>query len=312
MKLLLSTLASRTLLNLPTDLSVIFQRREFLSSCGEQVLPRSTNIAARGVSSPGNWKGASCRVGRNGGCESYSRISNTTIIPSFTSSVAGISRPMFRLSSERSFSIRGKNRKGRGRPKGGNQGPLTNEHLVSDLLRRGDGKSADSVQVRLVVDRGAGNPSDIDIVSLVAAIEKSQELGVDLVAINLDQEIPVIKAADLNKLKYEQSKKSGPSSSSTSKQLKEFKFKAGIDDNDLQRKVENLAKYLDKGHTCKITITSNRKNLMRDKEAVVTTLNRVREIVGDRAVEPRALRGNEQGTHAVITFQPNPKTRTKK
>lgn len=88
--------------------------------------------------------------------------------------------------------------------------------------------------------------------------------------------------------------------------------KAGIDDNDLTRKVENLAKYLVKGHTCKITITSNRKNLRRDKEAVVTTLNRVREIVGDRAVEPRALRGNEQGTHAVITFQPNPKARSKK
>lgn len=223
----------------------------------------------------------------------------------------------FRLSSERTLAIRAKRKnwnKGGGRRGGGKPepGPLANEHLVAEVLKRGDGAPAGDLMVRLVIDRGAGEPSEIDVVSLVAAIETSQELGVDLVAVNLDQDVPVVKAADLNRLKYELSKKSGPAKTPTSSQVKEFKFKAGIDDNDLQRKVTNLMKYLDKGHTCKITVTSNRKNLMRDNAAVVTTLDRVREIVGDLAVEPRALRGNERGTHAVITFQPNPKARTKK
>lgn len=205
------------------------------------------------------------------------------------------------------------NRKGKGR--GGRNSnanePLTNDDLVTKVMRLNKGKNAKNIQVRLVIDQGKGEKSEIEVMSLMEAITKSTELRVDLVAINLEQDVPVISAVDFQKLLYLKSKKSSSGGSggsqSVKKQTKEYKFKAGIEDNDLQRKADNMIGYLNKGHACQVTISSNRRRLMADEDAVVTTLNRVREIVGDNAVESRALQKNERGSFGKLMLQPNTK-----
>uniref|UniRef100_A0A7S4MV73 Translation initiation factor 3 N-terminal domain-containing protein n=1 Tax=Odontella aurita TaxID=265563 RepID=A0A7S4MV73_9STRA len=197
------------------------QQRGMFSICNRYASLLSAKLAVQGSSSTNICRYAyhSIGCGRNNSMQAY--LQSLPVTPSVTASLTQMHRPSF--SRERTFASKGKKRKG----KGGKQdrGPLANEHLVSYLLRRGGGKSAESLQVRLAIDHGAGSPSDIEVVSLVGAIETSQGIGVDLVGISVDQDIPVVKAVDLNKLKYDQSKKSSPSSSNASKQVKEFKFK---------------------------------------------------------------------------------------
>jgi len=92
------------------------------------------------------------------------------------------------------------------RKKGKDRGPLVNEKLIHAILRKSNNDSQ-STQVRLVIDRGSDVKPDIKLMSLTQAIATTGELGVDLVAINLQQEYPILKAVDYNKLQYEESKK---------------------------------------------------------------------------------------------------------
>ena len=56
--------------------------------------------------------------------------------------------------------------------------------------------------MRLVVDEGRGNPSSIEVVSLLQAMETARDLDVDLIGIDLEQDPPVVKASDYTKLAY--------------------------------------------------------------------------------------------------------------
>jgi len=198
-----------------------------------------------------------------------------------------------RLASNNSNIKKGKDTKG-----------IMNENLISTLLK--SGKTMEETLVRLVIDQARDEKSQISILSLKKAIEMSSALGVDLVGINLEQNPPVVKAVDYNKLLYKESKKS---SSSGMKSSKEFKFKAGIANNDLQRKANNMLTYLQKGHSCQVVFFSNRRNLMSDINAVETTLERVKELVGDFGLCQGSLKKNEIGNRGSIMFQPNLKKR---
>lgn len=196
------------------------------------------------------------------------------------------------------------------RKKGKGRGPLVNEHLIRAILRKSS-KDAQSTKIRLVIDRGSDAKPDIKLMSLTDAISTTGELGVDLVAINLQQEFPILKAVDYNKLQYEESKKKavkGTGGKAGSAQVtKEFQFKAGIEDNDLNRKVHRMLSYLEKGHPCQVAITSNRRNLRQDSDAVGTTLGRVRELIGDSGKQQGQMKKNTFGSRGSLLFQPNSK-----
>ena len=199
--------------------------------------------------------------------------------------------------------------------KGKERGPLRNEHLVRFLLKSKKSSSADSVQVRLVVDKGAGSPPETNVVTLQSAMDTSNDLGLDLMEISVNQDIPVIKALDYSRLLFEKSKQSksaaggkrkgGMKGKQSGLAVKEFKFKAGIADNDLERKAENMIKYLVKGHHCQVTIIASRFRLREDAAAGATTLGRVREILGEYVLEPKNRKGNEN--YSTMKFEPNPK-----
>jgi len=143
--------------------------------------------------------------------------------------------------------------------------------------------------------------------SLTEAIEKSAVEGVDLVGINLDQDIPVVKCVDYNKFLYQQNKKGGVSPTAGNKSTKMFSFKAGIDDNDLQRKAANMVDYLGKGHACQVTISSNRRNLKADTDVINTTLERLTEIVGENGNPQGKIKNNDWGNRGTLLFQPKSK-----
>ena len=219
--------------------------------------------------------------------------------------------------------------------------PLLNEHLVAELFNEINKKeggaaaakvSADTFQVRLIIDAGRdgkkkkGNNDDNSdsssssssspnnetrIVTLNEAINISHELSLDLMEVTLKQDPPVIKAVDYDKWLYDQKKKlskkdsgSGGGGAISDRPLKEFKFRAGIADHDLERKTNNMLKYLGKGHAIRVTLTARQRSLNEDAQAISTTLDRVKELIGDRAVEVRGMRANDRLSYGNLLFHP--------
>eukprot|EP00985_Skeletonema_marinoi_P001321 scaffold530_cov148-Skeletonema_marinoi.AAC.3 len=219
--------------------------------------------------------------------------------------------------------------------------PLLNEHLVAELFNEINKKeggaakvSPDTFEVRLIIDVGFDGKKGSDdednnnsnlspsstpnnesrVVTLNEAINISHDLSLDLMEVTLKQDPPVIKAVDYDKWLYDQKKKlskkenkkgSDAGGAISDRPLKEFKFRAGIADHDLERKTNNMLKYLGKGHAIRVTLTARQRSLKEDAQAISTTLDRVKELIGDKAVEVRGMKANDRLSYGNLLFHPN-------
>ena len=280
------------------------------------------------------------------GCLLYNRPM-TSLSSSFPSSSSSYehkisNRPPSGQPTNRQFASK-RNQKGRNNKtqKIDENAPLLNEHLVAELfneIKKKEGGAAkvspDTFQVRLIIDAGrdgkkgsdddnndssssssSSSGNDSRIVTLNEAIDLSHDLSLDLLEVTLKQDHPVIKAVDYDKWLYDQKKKqskkekgSGSGGGAISdRPLKEFKFRAGIADHDLERKTNNMLKYLGKGHAIRVTLTARQRSLNEDAQAIRTTLDRVKELIGDRAVEVRGMKANDRLSYGNLLFHPSNK-----
>ena len=161
---------------------------------------------------------------------------------------------------------------------------------------------------------GGQRATTTQVATLTEAIAISHEHSLDLMEVSIAQTPPVIKAVDFDKWQYEQKKiqkaaltkkKQEGSGAISDRSLKEFKFRAGIDFHDLERKTNNMIKYLTKGHAIRVTLTARQRTLKEDAAAIETTFERVKELVGDRAVEARGMRANDRKSYGTLLLHPN-------
>lgn len=162
------------------------------------------------------------------------------------------------------------------------------------------------------------------LTTLNEAISIAHKHSLDLMAVNITNVTPpVIKAVNYDKWLYEQKKNAitkskkkkmnnnnsigggGGGGAISDKSLKEYKFRAGIDQHDLERKANNMIKYLKKGHAIRVTLTARYKSLNQDADAISTTLERVKELVGDLAIEARGMKANDRKSYGSLLFHPN-------
>lgn len=183
-----------------------------------------------------------------------------------------------------------------------NNGVVVNEDLIQILMRRYDAAAGDLL-VRLVVDEGPSQPSSIQVVSLLKAMETARDLDVDLVGINLNQDPPVVKAQDYGKLAYKAASKK--QTKSDKKPTKEFKLRSGIADNDLDRKVKDVVRYLRKGHNCQLSITANGFNMRTNPQGLEHLVDKVLDQVGEAGVCDRGVQSSEEGNRAFFLLRPN-------
>ncbi len=114
------------------------------------------------------------------------------------------------------------------------------------------------------------------IVSLREALEKSEELGLDLVEISPNAEPPVCRIMDYGKFLYEKSKSSKEQKKKQKiVQVKEIKFRPGTDEGDYQVKLRNLIRFLEDGDKVKITLRFRGREMAHQKIGV-NVLNRVK------------------------------------
>lgn len=93
------------------------------------------------------------------------------------------------------------------------------------------------------------------VLALNEAIEKAQELGLDLIEISPNANPPVAKVMDYGKFQYEQEKKRREiKAKSHTTETKSVQVKIGTGENDLQLKAKKAAEWLREGHRVKIDL----------------------------------------------------------
>ena len=114
------------------------------------------------------------------------------------------------------------------------------------------------------------------------AIQKAEEVGLDLVEVAPAARPPVCRIMDYGRYKYEQKKKSGKGKGHTAS-LKEVKLRPRTDQHDLDFKLKNARRFLLEGDKVKITVMYRGREMVH-REIGRKQLDRVVELLGAIAV----------------------------
>lgn len=106
-------------------------------------------------------------------------------------------------------------------------------------------------EVRVVSASG----EQLGIMSSREAMKLAQEAELDLVKIAPKAQPPVCKIIDYGKFKYEQTRKEKEAKKKQKTvEIKEVRMSPNIDTNDLNTKINNAKKFLEKGNKVKVTL----------------------------------------------------------
>ena len=95
----------------------------------------------------------------------------------------------------------------------------------------------------------------LGIVSLSKALRLAGEADVDLVEIAATAVPPVCRLMDYGKFKYQEQKKAAEAKAKqTVIEIKEVKFRPGIEDHDFDTKVRHARRFLGEGNKVKVTL----------------------------------------------------------
>ena len=130
------------------------------------------------------------------------------------------------------------------------------------------------------------NGEQLGVKSLNDALTLASAAGFDLVQMGGKPEEPVCKLMDYNKYKYEKNKKAKEASKkqrSNNAETKEFRLSVNIDVHDFNTKLNQVSKYLEKGHKIKVTVRFKGRE-MAHTELGEEVLNRFSEAIKDKAL----------------------------
>ena len=152
--------------------------------------------------------------------------------------------------------------------------------------------------VRLISNDG----DQLGVVSLQDALNKSDNVGLDLVEISPNTNPPVCKILDYGKYIYEKQKLD---KKNKKKQhvihVKEIRVRPNTGDHDLLTKLSRARKFLEAGDKVKITVMYRGREMAR-QDMGVDTLNRVVDILDDFAeIDKQA---NMEGRRLSLILSP--------
>jgi translation initiation factor IF-3 len=91
-----------------------------------------------------------------------------------------------------------------------------------------------------------------EIVPTEFALQQADDAGLDLVVVSDKSDPPVVRIQDYKKLEYE--KKKARQTKQKSSELKEIQLKVNISDHDLQTKINNILRFIERGDKVKVTV----------------------------------------------------------
>ena len=128
-----------------------------------------------------------------------------------------------------------------------------------------------SKQVRVVGEEG----EQLGILDTSEALATAQEKGLDLVIISPNPEPPVCKMMDYGKFRFEKLKKDKENKKKQKQiALKELRIKPHIDEHDMNTKISQIKKFIEKEHKVKVSL----RLLGREKAHADTAIKVLDEI----------------------------------
>ena len=128
-------------------------------------------------------------------------------------------------------------------------------------------------EIRLIDASG----EQLGVVSVDRGIELANAAGLDLVEISPLADPPVCKILDYGKYKYQAQKKAAQARKKQKViEVKEMKFRPGIDEADYQVKLRSIQRFLEEGDKVKITMRFRGREMVH-QELGTQVLKRVRE-----------------------------------
>ena len=136
--------------------------------------------------------------------------------------------------------------------------------------------------------RIVGEGIESRIVTMAEASKIADEMELDLVEIQGNLEIPIIRICNYEKMLYEL-KKSAKKNKQMVKPLKEIQLSVNIAKHDLETKANNARKFLEDGSRVRVTLSMKGRELSRREENKKSILEFV-VLLEDVAVPEAALR----------------------
>ena len=121
--------------------------------------------------------------------------------------------------------------------------------IISDKVRINE--KIRGRELRIISETG----EQLGIMSAMEALEIAVQKELDLVEISPNATPPVCKIMDYGKYKYEQTRKAKDAKKNQKQVIvKEVKFRARIDQHDMDTKIAQVKKFLEKDNKVKITL----------------------------------------------------------
>jgi translation initiation factor IF-3 len=142
----------------------------------------------------------------------------------------------------------------------------------------------------------------LGVVALEEAKERAAEAGLDLVEVAPGARPPVCRLMDYGKYKYEEARKAREAKKKQhTVQVKEVKYRPGIEDHDYEFKTRHVRRFLEDGDKVKVTMMFRGRQLSHP-ELGLEVLERVVEDVADLGkVESQPTR---EGRSMIMMLSP--------
>jgi len=124
--------------------------------------------------------------------------------------------------------------------------------------------------------------------SLEDAIQRAEDVGLDLIEVAAAADPPVCRIADLGKFKFEQDKRARDSKKNQHvSEVKEVRLRPRTDDHDLQVRVRAARRFLEEGHKVKVEVRFRGREATHP-EVARDQISRIAAGVSDIAIVERA------------------------
>lgn len=142
--------------------------------------------------------------------------------------------------------------------------------IITDKVKIND--KIKGKQLRIISETG----EQLGIMSSYEALELAQEKDLDLVEISPNAKPPVCKIMNYGKYKYEQTRKAKEAKKNQKQVIvKEVKFRIRIDQHDMDTKISQVKKFLDKDNKVKITLVQFGRRMYTEQG--IEMLNQISE-----------------------------------
>ena len=153
--------------------------------------------------------------------------------------------------------------------------------------------------------RIVGADIESKIVTMSEARNIANKMELDLVEIQGNLEIPIIRICNYEKMLYEL-KKAAKKAKQNVKPLKEIQLSVNIAKHDLETKANNARKFIEEGSRVKVTLTMKGRELSRREENKKSILEFI-VMLEDVAVPEAAPRDESNKTFVILKKKSNVK-----